>query len=49
MLGFSMVHVGINAQNGEEALAVAKLFNALFGFPLKDGNMSVFPGEQIEA
>jgi 2-dehydro-3-deoxyphosphogluconate aldolase/(4S)-4-hydroxy-2-oxoglutarate aldolase len=48
MLGFSVVHVGINAQNGEDALAVAKLFSALFGFPLRDGGASVFPGEQIE-
>jgi 2-dehydro-3-deoxyphosphogluconate aldolase/(4S)-4-hydroxy-2-oxoglutarate aldolase len=48
IFGFSVVHIGINAQNGEEALSAAKLFGALFGFTLKDGNSSVFSSDQIE-
>ncbi|MFP3043207.1 bifunctional 4-hydroxy-2-oxoglutarate aldolase/2-dehydro-3-deoxy-phosphogluconate aldolase [Treponema primitia] len=48
VFGFSLVHIGINAQDGEEALSVAKSFGALFGFILKDGNISAFSGDQIE-
>jgi 2-dehydro-3-deoxyphosphogluconate aldolase/(4S)-4-hydroxy-2-oxoglutarate aldolase len=48
ILGFSVAHIGINAQNGEAALGAAKLFGALFGFPLTDGDASVFSGGRIE-
>jgi 2-dehydro-3-deoxyphosphogluconate aldolase/(4S)-4-hydroxy-2-oxoglutarate aldolase len=48
MLGFSVAHIGINAGNEADAMKTAKLFNALFGFPLKDGNSSVFTGDNIE-
>ncbi|MDR0554330.1 MAG: bifunctional 4-hydroxy-2-oxoglutarate aldolase/2-dehydro-3-deoxy-phosphogluconate aldolase [Treponema sp.] len=48
MLGFSPAHIGINCPNPEEAAGAAKLFGALFGFPLRDGNSSIFAGEGIE-
>jgi len=48
MLGFSVSHIGINSPNEHEAINAAKLFNRLFGHPLKHGNSSVFTGENIE-
>jgi 2-dehydro-3-deoxyphosphogluconate aldolase/(4S)-4-hydroxy-2-oxoglutarate aldolase len=48
LLGFSMVHLGINAKNEEEAGKAAKLFGTLFGFAVKPGNSSIFAGEGIE-
>jgi len=48
MLGFSVSHIGINSGNEEDAMKAAKLFNRLFGHPLKHGNSSVFTGENIE-
>jgi 2-dehydro-3-deoxyphosphogluconate aldolase/(4S)-4-hydroxy-2-oxoglutarate aldolase len=48
LLGFSMVHLGINAENGEEAQRAAALFETLFGFAVKPGNSSIFAGEGIE-
>jgi 2-dehydro-3-deoxyphosphogluconate aldolase/(4S)-4-hydroxy-2-oxoglutarate aldolase len=50
LLGFSMAHVGVNAQNGEEAFRAAKLLEALFGFiprPGPAGN-SIFAGDGVE-
>ena len=48
MAEFSLAHVGINAQNAEEALRTAELFGALFGFEVKAGNSSVFAGSGVE-
>jgi 2-dehydro-3-deoxyphosphogluconate aldolase/(4S)-4-hydroxy-2-oxoglutarate aldolase len=48
MLGFSVAHIGINSGNEADAMKAAKLFNGLFGFPLKDGNSSVFAGDSVE-
>ena len=48
LLGFQMVHVGINAENEKEALAAATRFSALFGFENKIGNSSVFSGDSLE-
>jgi 2-dehydro-3-deoxyphosphogluconate aldolase/(4S)-4-hydroxy-2-oxoglutarate aldolase len=48
LLGFSLVHLGINAAREEEALAAAKFFERLFGFALKPGSSSIFAGEGIE-
>jgi 2-dehydro-3-deoxyphosphogluconate aldolase/(4S)-4-hydroxy-2-oxoglutarate aldolase len=48
LLGLSVAHVGINAGGEEAALKAARLFNALFGFAVKDGNTSVFAGDAIE-
>jgi len=48
LLGFEMVHIGINAENEEVALKAASRFSALFGFQNKDGKTSVFSGAGIE-
>ena len=49
MLGFELKHVGVNCGDEAEAMAVAKKFSVLFGWPVKDGNSSVFAGAAIEA
>ena len=49
MLGFELIHVGVNCDNAEEANDVAKKFSALFGWPVKEGNSSDFAGKYIEA
>lgn len=48
MLGFELAHVGINAENAEEAKKAAALFETLFGFTAKEGNSSVFAGTEVE-
>ncbi len=48
MAEFSLVHVGINAENEAQALEAAELFSTLFGFPVKNGNSSVFAGAGVE-
>lgn len=48
MLGFEMVHVGINCKNPEEAESVADEFNSAFGFAKKVGNSSVFSSTYME-
>jgi 2-dehydro-3-deoxyphosphogluconate aldolase/(4S)-4-hydroxy-2-oxoglutarate aldolase len=48
MLGFSAAHIGINSGDEAAAMKAANFFNGLFGFPLKDGNSSVFTGDNIE-
>ncbi len=48
MLGFEMVHVGINCANPEEAEAVADKFDNAFGFTKKVGNSSVFAATYME-
>ncbi len=48
MLGFSIHHLGINCANEEEASATAKALCALFGFPYKPGNSSIFAGTAVE-
>lgn len=48
MAEFSLAHVGINAQNAEDALRTAQLFSTLFGFEVKIGNSSVFSGSGVE-
>jgi len=49
MLGFELVHVGVNCADAGEANAVAKRFSALFGWPVKEGNSSDFAGRYVEA
>lgn len=49
MLGFELVHVGVNCTDADEALDVAKKFSALFGWPVKEGNSSDFAGSYVEA
>ncbi len=48
MLGFKLVHVGINCANEAEANATAKLFESMFGFAVKEGNSSTFAGDYVE-
>jgi 2-dehydro-3-deoxyphosphogluconate aldolase/(4S)-4-hydroxy-2-oxoglutarate aldolase len=50
LFGFSVAHVGINVQNGDEARGTVKLLEALFGFAPRPGvgGGSVFSGEGIE-
>ncbi|MEM1486350.1 bifunctional 4-hydroxy-2-oxoglutarate aldolase/2-dehydro-3-deoxy-phosphogluconate aldolase [Oscillospiraceae bacterium PP1C4] len=48
MLGFELAHVGINAENEEDALKAAKMFELMFGFTAKEGNSSVFADKYIE-
>jgi 2-dehydro-3-deoxyphosphogluconate aldolase/(4S)-4-hydroxy-2-oxoglutarate aldolase len=48
MLGFTMVHVGLNCANPEEAESVADKFGAAFGFEKKVGNSSVFSSTYME-
>ena len=47
-LDFKLAHVGINCENGEEALSAANAVTALFGFPVKEGGSSVFSGRAVE-
>lgn len=48
MLGFELAHVGVNAENEEEAMKAANRFAFLFGMPAKAGNSSVFAGSALE-
>lgn len=48
MAEFSLAHVGINAVNEDEARKAANLFCTLFGFPVKEGNSSIFAGSGVE-
>lgn len=48
MLGFELAHVGINAENAEKSLGIAKWFAEVFRMPLKEGNNSNFAGTGIE-
>ncbi len=48
MLGFSMVHLGINTENAGAAEKAANCFSSLFGFPLREGTNSFFAGDFIE-
>ena len=46
--GFELAHIGINEENADEAIRVAKLFETMFGFAVKEGNSSVFAGKYVE-
>lgn len=48
MLGFTMVHVGINCADGNQAESVADQFEKAFGFEKKVGNSSVFSSTFME-
>ena len=48
MLGFELAHVGVNAENEEEAVKAANRFAFIFGMPAKVGNSSVFAGSALE-
>lgn len=48
MLGFTMVHVGLNCADAAEAEKVADEFESAFGFAKKVGNSSVFSSTYME-
>ena len=48
IMGFELAHVGINSENETEAMGIAELFAAAFGFEIKNGNSSVFAGSAVE-
>lgn len=48
MLNLSLVHVGINFDNADEADKIAKMYCTMFGFDYKPGNSSIFAGTGIE-
>ncbi len=48
MLGFELMHVGINENNEESALNSAKEFESLLSFPVKEGASSFFAGTEFE-
>ena len=48
MCEYYLAHVGINCENEEEALKGAKMFEAMFGLAVKNGNSSVFAGTAVE-
>ena len=48
LLGFEIVHVGINQDSNEKALAVVQNMNKAFSFPVKEGNSSHFASSFIE-
>ena len=48
MLGIELAHVGINEADAASAMSTAKLFAALLGAQIKEGNSSCFAGTEIE-
>jgi len=48
MLGFELAHIGINAENAEEADQTAGSFESMFGFAKAVGLNSIFAGSGIE-
>lgn len=48
MLGFKLLHVGINNANEDDALSDSAKFGTLLGEDIKGGNSSVFVGTLIE-
>jgi 2-dehydro-3-deoxyphosphogluconate aldolase/(4S)-4-hydroxy-2-oxoglutarate aldolase len=48
MLGFELLHVGINSENGAQAAATAAMFASLFGFAAQENEGSFFNGTSIE-
>mgnify|MGYP004660999887 CR=1 FL=1 len=48
MLGYELMHIGINSADEKEAERTAELFGRAFGFGGRDGVSSIFAGDQIE-
>ena len=48
MLGLEFIHMGINNENEEECRRGAKLFELMFGMPLRETSKSIFAGEAFE-
>lgn len=45
--GFSIGHIGTNATDENDAASIAKEFS-VFGYPINDGNASIFMGTEVE-
>lgn len=48
MLGFELAHIGINAQDAEEADGIATAFGSVFDMEKKTGNSSIFVDTILE-
>jgi len=48
LIGFHLAHIGINANDDNESMGIAKRFSDIFGFILKEGTSSNFAGDGIE-
>ena len=48
MLGLEFIHMGINNESKNEAMKGAKLFEMMFGMPVRETSKSVFAGEAFE-
>ena len=48
MLGLEFTHMGINNECAEEAQKGAKLFELMFGMPLRETSKSIFAGDAFE-
>ena len=48
MLGFEFLHMGINNESADEAMKGAKLFELMFGMPIRETSKSIFAGEAFE-
>lgn len=48
MLGLEFVHMGINNENAEEATKSARLFEMMFGLPVREGSKSLFASDAFE-
>ncbi len=48
MLGLEFLHMGINNENKDEAMKGAKLFEMMFGMPIKETSKSIFAGDAFE-
>ena len=48
LLGFEVVHVGINCPDADSAMDVCKGFQSVFGFGIKEGNSSNFASSGVE-
>ena len=48
MLGLEFTHMGINNENAKEAQKGAKLFELMFGMPLRETSKSIFAGDAFE-
>ena len=48
MLGLEFIHMGINNSSADEAMKGAKLFEMMFGMPIKETSKSVFAGDAFE-
>ena len=48
MLGLEFIHMGINTEDKAEAEKGVKLFNMMFGMPIKETSKSYFAGDAFE-